>query len=429
MPFLIRDDIKSYINAGLLRAFAKKHEIDSRGLKNNLIRNIEIAVEEGKISEDQLKIFIKEQLWYGKNKHNFFIEIDEETADNLQSKEYLDQYLQDRGQTVFNNIDRINLPEGVALSRFEYELVGDDNNKIKKIYVGYIEKNFLQKFVDKEPVFTPVNTYVCCELDLENNMLLLRIRSQSQIKIVADITEKSINVNYIAKKYMERLTTDFGIGYLDGGAERIKNKMFKIERQLTNFIELQFQPQVQEYNDIINEFTKDIAEKLGLPSDIQPINLRDRIMGLLERALIVQNESVIESYVEGKVGYVNKFDFRDDRGGRINARTEEKSKPIQTSDIFFDTRETINEVRLIDAIWVVWFRVIEDTSELVSIEPEANEEDGEVDLEEITTEEHEKVIKLGTRIAAYKGFYKIEFTHYVLKEDYEHVLSLIDSFE
>lgn len=145
----------------------------------------------------------------------------------------------------------------------------------------------------------------------------------------------------------------------------------------------------------------------------------------------MQNEEVITQYVDGKKGYINMFDFKDDRGGRINARSQHISTPIQTSDIFFDTRETIDEVKLLDSLWVVWFKrpegVIEDM-ENIEWELDTDEEDFELGNEVQTTADESKVIRINTKIAAYTGFYKIEFKRYLLKEEYDHVLSLIKSF-
>jgi hypothetical protein len=206
--------------------------------------------------------------------------------------------------------------------------------------------------------------------------------------------------------------------------------MFKIEQQLTDFVKLQFQPKVLEQEEIITHFTTNIAELLGLESDTEPLNIRERIIGLLERALIVHNEGIIESYVEGKVGYVNMFDFKDDRGGRISARSKHHSTPIQTSDIFFDTRETINEVKLLDSLWVVWFKAIEDDQDAIELVDEIdNDEEPDNEDDDLLIENDKKVVRIKTKIAAFKGFYKIDFKRYVIKEEYDHVLSLIDSFK
>ncbi|TVX92555.1 hypothetical protein [Paenibacillus agilis] len=426
--FIIRQDIASSINAGQFRFFAKNNQIQHQGNKNNLLRNITLSVNEGQVNEEVVREFFREQLWYGKNKHNFYIELDSESLETFKYKESIDEYLTSRGLGQFNNIDTIHFPESITLSRFEYEVDQFDSSTISKIYVGFIEKNYIQKLGNGTAMFTPVNTYVCCEIDLVTNTLLLRIRSRSQLKNNQNVEDKAISVNSIAKQYMDLISSDFGLLYLDSGSEEIKNKMYKIEKELTNFIELQILPKVLEHINLISDFTKEIANKLELKSNQDPINLVERIVGLLERGLIVQNEGVVERYFEGKLGYVSKFDFRDDRGGRIQARTEQRRKPIQTSDIFFDTKETINEVQLLDSIWIIWFKELDTAIDEPLLEAEYSVEDNEVEIVEDTIEDQKKVARIDTRINAFKGFYKIEFKRYLLKEEYNHVLSLINSF-
>jgi hypothetical protein len=130
------------------------------------------------------------------------------------------------------------------------------------------------------------------------------------------------------------------------------------------------------------------------------------------------------------------FDFKDDRGGRINARSQHRSMPIQTSDIFFDTRETIDEVKLLDNLWVAWFKELEaseiDDEIQDSLELDFDSEDEDIDIsisDEELIETERKAVRIRTKIASYTGFYKVEFKRYLLKEEYNHVLSLIESFK
>ncbi|AEN91935.1 hypothetical protein BMWSH_5057 [Priestia megaterium WSH-002] len=431
--FTIRNDLQDLISIGAFKTFAKKNGIDYHGVKVNVIRNIILAVRNEELEETALRNFLKEQLWYGKNKHVFFIEAFGETIEDFKYTESLLEYFSNRGIQPFNNLDRLLLPDGSSLARFEYDTNPLNDSLINKVYLGFVEKNYTYHFVDQSPVFDAINTYICIELDLTSNMVILKVRSQKSLKSTPDINSNNVTANFLAKKYLEKLTQEYGFEYLDGIAEEIKNTMFNIEKSLTSFIQHQFQPKVIEHSALIKGFTTEVAQLLGLPSDDEPIDLHKRIMGLLERALIVNNEDVIKEYQEGKIGYVNMFDFRDDKGGRINARSKHKTVPIQTSDIFFDTRETINEVKLLDSLWVVWFMTINGDIEDAQLELEVDSDDDDEsldsDTEEVLEQGETKIIKVKTKIAAYKGFYKVEFKRYLTKEEYDHVLSTIESFK
>lgn len=434
-PFTIRLDLQSIINVGVLRKFAKTNGIEHTGNKISLIRNVIIAVQSGTMLEETVRKFIQEQLWYGKNKHIFFIEVVDETINQFRYTTSLLEYFSARGIQPFNDIDLINIPEGVSLARFEYETDPVDDSIVNKVMLGFVEKIYTYRFEGGgSPVFKAVNTYICVEFDLVNKLLVFRVRSRAKLKESQDINSANITANYLAKKYLDFLQESYGLAYLGGAPEEFKNTMFKIEKSLTNFIELAFKPRVSRQEQLITDFTLEIADKIGLSSVVAPINLCERITGLLERALIVQHEDIITSYVEGKLGYISKFDFRDDRGGRINARSKHSSTPIQTSDIFFDTRETIEGVKLLDTLTMVWFKPYDpdgedDTQYLLEIANDSDSDDEEDDDDNvIETQGDKKVIRIKIKMAAYTGFYKVEFKRYVLKEEYDHVLSQIDSF-
>jgi hypothetical protein len=304
MAFNIRTDIKEAINVAAVRKFAKENNIEYQGAKNIIFANIVLAVRSGRLEEEIVREFIKEQLWYGKNKHTFFIEVDEESIKLLKEKDTLLEYFSNRGIHTFNNMDRIYIPEGVSLARFEYDVNPQDDNMVNKLYLGYIEKNYSHHFDNQVPVFEAINTYICVELDLINNIMVLRVRSQTGIKSGQDMKSASVTANYLAKKYLKRFEEDYGFEYLDGAAEEMKNTMYRIEKELTDFIELQFKPKIEENLELIRKFTDEIAGNLELPSNQEPINLPERIIGLLERAMIMKNENIVKMYVEGKKGYV-----------------------------------------------------------------------------------------------------------------------------
>lgn len=432
--FNIRKDLQDLISVGAFRSFAKKNDIDYSGVKANVIRNIILSVRNETLEEEVVRNFIKEQLWYGKNKHVFFTEVVGDAIEEFKYTDSLLEYFSNRGVNSFNNLDRLHLPEGMPLARFEYEKNIHNPSIIDKVFLGFIEKNFTYSFNEQSPVFEAVNTYICVEIDLSSNSLILKTRSQKKLKTSQDINSSNVTANSLAKKYFDRLQQDYGFEYLDGMSDEIKNTMYNIEKELTSFIELQFQPKVLEHESTINDFTNEIAKRLGLTSNYDPINLPERIIGLLERALIVENQGVIKEYREGKKGYVNMFDFKDDKGGRINARSKHRTIPIQTSDIFFDTRETIDEVKLLDSLWVAWFMAVDRDIEDAQIELETDADDDDEgidpnDSKEVLEQGERKIIVVKTKIVAYKDFYKVEFARYITKEEYDHVLSLIGSFK
>ncbi|MBC2596640.1 hypothetical protein [Bacillus velezensis] len=445
VDFELRDDLKRFISIGTFKAFAKEKLNEYRGNKDEVIEIIVNAVKNEQLPIFEFRDFIKEQLWYGKNKHIYFVNYSGGVVQNFRDLDYLLRYMNDNKIKKFNDLDLIDLPDTETLARFEYDIDSVEENKVERVYIGYVEKNYLYEVVENRTIFKPINNYVCVEIDLIKKMMILNIRSQNKLKIDDQMDADNITSNYIAKKYLDKFCEEFStvesdFDLLDGSAEEIKYTMYNIEKSLTSFIEHQFRPEIEKHREHIKEFTTSIAELLDLESDEEPIDLYGRILGLLERALISKNENVIRQYQSGKKGFIEKFDFVDDKGGRINARSDERNKPIQTSDIFFDTRETINEVKLINSLWVTWFMPIKlEAAENIQLALELDESDldddtdGDIETEiddgNVLGQESLRIIVVPTKIMSYRGFYKVIFSRYLKKEEYNYVLSIIESFK
>jgi len=98
-----------------------------------------------------------------------------------------------------------------------------------------------------------------------------------------------------------------------------------------------------------------INSKLDYRTDIDSIKLLDRMIRLYERGLITQNEELYTQYHDGKYGIIQRIVFCDNTGANVSAKVKEIEQNISNYDIYFDTRDTLDEKKMLDKLWVVWY--------------------------------------------------------------------------
>ncbi|MPN45690.1 hypothetical protein SDC9_193259 [bioreactor metagenome] len=62
-----------------------------------------------------------------------------------------------------------------------------------------------------------------------------------------------------------------------------------------------------------------------------------------------------EEYFEGKLGLVRRIVFYDTTGANVSATVKEIDQNITTYEIYFDTKETLDQKKSLNKLWVNWF--------------------------------------------------------------------------
>lgn len=179
-----------------------------------------------------------------------------------------------------------------------------------------------------------------------------------------------------------------------------KQILFKIFKHLTDVASRPFRKQVASLEEKVDGFSTECATILQINNESLHVDLPYRIKRLFERVLIQANFDLYEKPAEGKIGYVTKVSFSDATGANVKARAA-INREIQTADIFFDTRDTLEEIKNMDKLWVVWFY-----------------------------QNGKEIEKVETKIEVFPYYYVIHFTRlYTTKEAEELVLSNFKQFE
>jgi len=137
--------------------------------------------------------------------------------------------------------------------------------------------------------------------------------------------------------------------------EDVKYTIYKMFKDLTHIAEKPFREKVEPFYEDIKVFANECVRRLGLRSLQDPIDLPYRLFRLLERALIQKDFDLYQTFFEGKRGIVDRIVFSDQTGAFVNARSGPDNNGIAVADIYFDTRDTIEDLRQLDKLWVTWF--------------------------------------------------------------------------
>jgi hypothetical protein len=356
-------------------------------IKEDLIRTFEESVRNGIISNDELRSFIENEIRFGNNRTVFFQEIDEDSARalSLMSKDQIYELSERRGLKLpsQNNLAGTHLPAVLTVAEVEVvpgaliELTFVETIKIKKINSVAI-----------------VNNYYFVTLDLLSKRFSLRMRPRDQ-QITGD-EENTQKIPYTVHffRVRELIQRAFNIEFID--ASHYKSTLYRIAKELTEKAEEQWRKEVNEHTEIIEKFADEMKSKLpGINNSIFDLNFR--VHRLLERALIQSNFQQLKKNQVGKKGYIHMFNFSDRSGGKIKASSKERERAIDLSEIYYDTRDTIDKEQKFDTLWVYWFT--NETNKTVYNRLEANSE-----------------------------YFQIHFFKYLKEDDYNHVLSKVRTF-
>lgn len=382
--FYFRGDFARDISLKSLLQFQKKHNLSSTTIKDDVINAIEEAVQNHEISLVEVTTFIKNELKYGHNRSLYFNEIDQASVLQLRklNEEDLVKILSSKGWKVEeSSLVDIYLPKKMLLCDLYFEM----GKQIDFTFVETIQTK-------RKDVVTRENNYYFVSLDLINSTVQIRIRPRSNIAKLdgsGNIVEL-INSNLHFYKIKREIISIFGFELID--STFFKTVLYKIAKKLTEEAENEWKDKLDVCKDEIELFDIEIQKKLPEINSLQ-FNFSFRLKRLIERALIQSN---YKKNTQNKIGYVQMFDFSDKTGGKIKAKTKE-DKEIQSSDLYYDVRDTIDSVKSLDNLWVHWF-----------LSPT-------------------KTIR--TKFEVTSEYYLIHFYKYLDEDELKNVLSKVESFK
>lgn len=201
--------------------------------------------------------------------------------------------------------------------------------------------------------------------------------------------------------------------------ESSKETFYKMYKEFITSAELPYRESVEKLDTDISEANMDILEQLGIGSDtdlFKSIILRYKRM--LERMLIIEDldtYNTYNTYHDNREAVVERIALIDSSGATANVLSGDEDG-LDVATIYFDIRDTIDEIQQLNKVWVKWF-IEQHISQQISLFPEEGIE--------------EYVNCYSTRFECFKDYAMITFLkdQFVSKEVQDYVFSRFREFE
>lgn|GEM_PF-2895774 len=398
----ICNEVVERINAERFENLLRAHQMTISGVKGIVVKRILESIDNGSISgltEDIFDQFIAEEICHGRSRTVFVASLESISAKKLLDEDFSRDLLIQGGlgENDFNRLRAPIDPDGEW--RTYYTNLSTQDKMVEKIDLCFVRGYYIDVKVstfEGEKIQERLRAdYVWVTILPHEEKMLIKIwdRSGPQIEAMATMRKLFDEIAGIIQEV-------FGIKIYKANSA-FKTLLYKIFKDLTETAEKPFKDKVNESKEWIKDISEQCVQRLELPSSLDPIDLPYRIFRLLERALIQHKFEEYKGYFSGKIGVIDRVSFSDQTGASVNARSGEDGMAV--ADIYFDTRDTIEELKLLDKLWVTWFQIINGQS---------------------------KPREIDTKIDVYSDYYVIHFLYaYTTREVENLVFSHIKRYE
>lgn len=401
----IPDTILENIFKYRFEEYLKLNKLPTTGNTEDIIERIENYINTENKKNDFLE-FLKEELKYGKNKQIFYkhIELDDITILNDLSKVEHFLALSNIPTTNFNNLLK-SCPKNNDILFLEIE-----KNKKNPIKVNNIEICIYKEVQTKNNHTETHSNYVWIELNVVEQYLTVRVRTFGQPMIDRYTTKRLFH------DILQQLKSIFKV-LLNSKMNNAKNTLYKMYKEYINHAELPYRNKVKGIEKTISESQKDVFSALGIEhSSKLAENIIFRYSRLLERMLIIDDLDNYNSYQKNRIAIVERISVSDSTGAHANVLSGDEDG-LDVANLYFDVRDTIDEIKSLNKLWIKWFKENEVISEQMSLFPNEN---------------IRKIVKqYQTRFESFKNCVIITFMkdHFVPKEVQDFVFSCFREFE
>jgi hypothetical protein len=410
IPESIKENIFAYRFKNFLQSAGKRYSGTLEQLKERV---------EANLGDEDFRLrfleFLKNELSNGKNRQIYISKFEISNLHVLRNVNSVQSNLAASGLPFenFNNLLKDDL-EHEELVLLNVEADNEYPNKVKKIEMCFYKE--IQPSEDfKKDKFTD---YVWVEINPENQTILIKIRPHTQQYLKNFHTSKKTY-----EEIFEKLKETFPLTMID--MRYAKEVFYTIFKELTEIAEQPYREVIDPFTDLINNFQNELLPQVGItkPEDISVIATRYK--RLLERSLIINDIDNYLGYHTSRKGIVERIALTDLSGASANVLSGDQDG-LDVANIYFDIRETIDEMKKLDKLWVKWFLYEENISD---------EQIELFDGEELEEEESQPVYEDGNTIVARfevtKEYIIINFMKklWVSKEVQDYVLSTFNEFE
>ena len=341
--FVIPEGIREFIFRYRFQNFLRENQKPHSG---NVFERLEQAVIEDPDLEKRFEEFIVNEVSNGKNRQIFWCDFSVESLSILGDISKIKSRLQNHNLPTenFNNLLKAEAPE---LGEMVYLNILEGNGQTPdKISLSFMYEYPIETEAEDGITSQTIHDYIWVDVFPHQQYLQIKTRPYTN-QYLANLHHSNKVFDYY-HLYLKNL---FNISYLN--MEESKGILFNIFKVLTNRAEEDYRVRIDIVENSIIEKTKELASLIDLSNIKYPVDLANRISRLLERSLILNDLDNYMAYDPEKLGIVDRIDFSDQSGAKVNALSQEEG--IEIADIYFDTRETLDEIKQLNKLWIRWF--------------------------------------------------------------------------
>lgn len=343
---LILKKILYRITMDPMRNLLKEYKIPFSGctkddLENRIIQFVDNVNSGKNIPRNIFAEFLAEQIIYGKSNSHYIMKFDIPTKRKLIDDDYIRRSL----LTAKLPADDINDVLTKGINKY-FELIYERWEREEGITTKVIF--VFTKEIEVESDYVRIDAVV--ELNLKKGYLNIKLWDQESERVKK---YKSFTIADIYKEIYALVKDIFSINCVN--MEQDKQLLYRIYKDLTEKMIAPYKAKINKLLDAdIEAFIENSFDKCSVSKTAYENEAVKRLHGLFERFLIADNFKEYFSNNNSKKGYVYKVSFSDQVGARVRA-TAPSEREIQNAEVFFDTRETIDNQRNLNSVWVKWF--------------------------------------------------------------------------
>ena len=354
LPRFIEDEMTNEY----LKSILKKYSVSHSGLRRNELLNLFYSlVQDEKITEDMFWDIVASVIKYGNNRIIISNLISIHPSAKYLSRTGLEECLSkvDEPTGKYNILNEIDLDSRFSKDTLVFQnILYDEYEDAVSMDRCYCRTEQVTNSTDQEgnTIISTVRLFTWLKVDFLEKKIMVHTRTPNVTNL-----QQSVAISKVNNKFIEILKETFNFTIQNVIHE--KTTLYNIYKEMTDTAERPFREKVNSFRGEFEKFYANMNEQLDYNADSDDIKLLDRMIRLYERGLITQNEDLYSKYYDGKLGIIQRIVFCDKTGANVSAKTKELEENISNYDIYFDTRDTLDEKQTLDKLWALWYYVPE----------------------------------------------------------------------
>lgn len=350
---MLQKFIENELRNEYLKTILKKHSISTTNLRRGeLLERFYKLKTDNTITDDLFWEYVATVFKYGNNRIILTSFVNINPTSDILMQESLERRLKNKSEPAgkYNKLIELTEKDRFLQDTLVYQDINvDSDQQVQSIERCYCRTDTVYRTDDKgETTSMLLYFFTWVNLDVSNRIITIHTRNPG----VSHLHE-SRAINSVHEKFIQIFKDLFSLSTQN--IVHQKRTLYNIYKEMTDTAEKPFREKVDTYKKDFEDFYNTMNSKLDYRTDIDSIKLLDRMIRLYERGLITQNEELYTQYHDGKYGIIQRIVFCDNTGANVSAKVKEIEQNISNYDIYFDTRDTLDEKKMLDKLWVVWY--------------------------------------------------------------------------